>query len=187
MATLREQLWPVVKEYTRQVKELMGVSEAHWIGTDDNGNRPAEVLDLGGVCFLSFEDVQVIVDNLGKWVDKWGSREAVAKEIRAWEDWWLDDVGKSNINVDALQVWETRRERYLNLRPRIELEHWLKGSTREPKEPDIIDRVRVLRVKRELVVEMAGTYRGSRSLWNVIDNLTDDINKLEEKAKDYPE
>lgn len=189
MATLKEKLWPIVKEYTRQIVELMEASEAHWIGTDDNGDHPATVLDLGGCDFFSFDEVQVIIDNLDKWVARYGSREAVAQEIRDWQDWWLgeNDTKPSCAALDVMEVWENRRDRYVNLRPRINLEHWLLGCPREKRDPNDHDRLRELQVKRELVVELSHTYRGSRSLWNIIDNLSADIKACESRIKEQDE
>lgn len=186
MVTLRQQLWPIVKEYTRQMKELMDASEVHWIGTDDDGNAPAVVLDINGNYFFSFEEIQIIIDNLDKWVARYGSREAVAQEIRDWQDWWLgeNDTKPSCAALDVMEVWENRRDRYINLRPRINLKHWLLGCPREKRDPNDHDRLRELRVKRELVVELSHTYRGSRSLWNIVDNLSADIKVCEERIKE---
>lgn len=184
MATLKEQLWPIVKEYTRQIVELMETSEAHWIGTNDNGDQPATVLDLDGVYFLNFEEVQIIIDNLDKWVKRYGSREAVAQEVRDWQDWWLGDLNKKNTGHDVLEVWENRHDRYVNMHPRINLMEWMMGKPREQREHNDHDRLRELQVKRELVVELSHTYRGSRSLWNIIDNLSADIKACEKRIKE---
>lgn len=184
MATLRQQLWPIVKEYTRQMKELMDASEVHWIGTDDDGNAPAVVLDINGNYFFSFDEIQIIIDNLDKWVARYGSREAVAQEVRDWQDWWLSDTPNIDTEHAVLEVWENRRDRYVNMRPSINLEHWLLGCPREPREKNARDELRELQVKRELVVELSHTYRHSRSLWNIIDNLSADIKVCEERIKE---
>lgn len=185
MEKLREKLWPVVKEYTRRMKELMNASEVHWIGTDDDGTHGEyDVLDVNCCWFFSFGDVQMIIDNLDKWVNRYGSKEAVAEEIRNWFDWWLDDDDDSN---SALSLWENRRERYLRMYPRIRLEAWLMGCPREKPEPTAYERLREAKAQREIISQMADTYRGSRSLWNIIENLTTDIKELERKVKEQNE
>ena len=180
MKTLKEHLWVVVKEYTQQIADLFDGVECHWIGTDYNGNHPATVLDLDGEYFLTFDEVQIIVDYLDKWVSIYGSREAVVQEVKDWEDLWLNLPEDEPYGL--FEIWEERHDRYVNLHPRIGLEHWLMGCPREKRERSNMELLRELRVKRELVTDLAKTYRESRSLWNIIDNLTSDIKLLEEKV-----
>ena len=180
MKKLSEQLWPIVKEYTRQVAEIMQCREWHWIGTNDDGDAPAEVLELDGYYFLSWEDIQIIVNRIDEWVKRYVSKEGVAEEVQAWQNWWLglpdDDMHP------ILDVWESRRERYFHTAPYITLEHWLMGCPREKREQTPRDHLRELKVKRELVRELTQEYRESRSLWNIIENLSADIKTLEEKV-----
>lgn len=179
MKKLSEQLWPIVKEYTRQIAEIMQCREWHWIGTNDDGKAPAEVLELGGYYFLSWQDIQIIVDRIDEWVERYGSKEGVAEEVQTWQNWWLGD---DNDPHPILEVWESRRERHLLTVPYITLEHWLMGCPREKQEQTPRDRLRELKVKRELVRELTQEYRGSRSLWNIIESLSADIKTLEEKV-----
>jgi hypothetical protein len=177
METLREKLWPIVKEYTRQVTELMQCREWHWIGTDDDGKDACEILDIDGCYFLTWEDVQVIVDKMDVWVSRYGSMEAVADEVRGWQDWWLE---KNNIDEHPLlELWESRRERFLKTRPFINLEHWLMGCPREKRQPTMYDQRRELTVKMEFVKELMEKYRDARTLTNVFDNLGAELKELE--------
>lgn len=179
MKKLSEQLWPIVKEYTRQVAEIMQCREWHWIGTNDDGAAPVEVLELDGYYFLSWQDIQIIVDRIDEWVKRYVSKEGVAEEVQAWQNWWLGD---DNNPHPILEVWESRRERYFHTAPYITLEHWLMGCPREKREQTPRDRLRELKVKRELVRELTQEYRESRSLWNIIESLSADIKTLEEKV-----
>jgi hypothetical protein len=183
---LKEQLWPIVKEYTRQVKELMNANEVHWIGTDDNGSGTLSVLDIDGAYYLGFDEVQTIVNRMEDWLKRYGSREVVAQEIRDWQDWWLSDHSETwkDGNYDVLDVWESRYDRYVSLHPRINLEHWLMGCPREKPEPDDRVRLREKKVKRELLKDLVLEYRASRSIWNIIDNLSSDIKVLEQRIKE---
>jgi hypothetical protein len=178
---LKEQLWPVVKEYTRQVVELMEASEWHWIGTDDNGKGEFEMLDLDGEWFLSFGNVQIIIDRMDEWVKRYGSREAVAQEIRDWQNWWLEAIDTTD---GLLELWESRRQRGLRTYPHINLEHWLMGCPREgSKRDDPDDELRVLLVQRKMLTDLCKKYRDARTLSNVIDNLSAEI-KEKQKQKD---
>ena len=181
MEKLKDKLWPVVKEYTRQVVELMEASEAHWIGTDDDGNGEYEILDLDSEWFLSFGNVQLIIDRMDEWVKRYGSKEAVAQEIRDWQNWWLEGTDDAE---DLLELWENRKQRGLRTYPWINLEHWLMGCPRDVKKPaDPDEELRVMKVQREMVTELIGKYRSSRTLWNIIDNLTAEIKEKEKQKK----
>ena len=181
MEKLKDKLWPVVKEYTRQVVELMEASEAHWIGTDDHGKGEYEILDLDSEWFLSFGNVQLIIDRMDEWVKRYGSKEAVAQEIRDWQNWWLEGTDDAE---DLLELWENRKRRGLRTYPWINLEHWLMGCPRDVKKPsNPDDELRVMKVQREMVRELIEKYRSSRTLWNIIDNLTAEI-KEKQKQKD---
>lgn len=178
---LKEQLWPVMKEYTRQVVELMEASEWHWIGTDDDGKGEYEMLDLDSEWFLSFGNVQLIIDRMDEWVKRYGSKEAVAQEIRDWQNWWLDGTDSTE---HLLELWENRKQRGLRTYPWINLEHWLMGCPRDVKktaDPD--DELRVLLVQRKMLTDLCKKYRDARTLSNVIDNLSAEI-KEKQKQKD---
>lgn len=177
METLREKLWPIVKEYTRRVTELIQCREWHWVGTDDDGKDVCKILDMDGSYFLSWEDVQTIVDKMDVWMKRYGSAEAVADEVRGWQDWWLD---KNNIDEHPLlELWESRRERFMKTRPFINLEHWLMGCPREKRQPTMYDQMRELTVKVEFVKELMAKYRDARTLTNVLDNIGAEMKELE--------
>lgn len=185
MENLKEQLWPIVKEYTRQVMDVMQCSESNWIGTDNKGNGTFCMLELNGYYYFTFEEVQVIVDRLDEWIERYTSKEGVAEEIADWQSWSIEDASETLDSTDhrVLDVWENRCERLLYTRPRISLEAWLCGCPREKLKPKSRERLRVLKVKREMLMELGQEYRQSRSLWNVVDSLTADINALEAKVK----
>lgn len=101
---LSEQLWAVAKEYTRQTAELLEVPTkyVHWIGTDDCGGI-LDLCDLGGRIYLTLSDMQLLIDNLPEWVDKYGTKENAAKEVIAWWDYCLDNIKgeKRKINLKS--------------------------------------------------------------------------------------
>ena len=181
MKKLNKKLWDVAREYTLQVAELFDRSEWHWVGSEDDGERPFGICDLGDTLFLTLEDMQVIIDGLDKWVSRYGSREAVAQEVCDWFDWWLND---EHIEPDPLlDLVESPFHRYQRTRPAINLESWLAGCPREPRKPSVDDELRKLVCQREVVRELISKYREARTLWNIFDNLNAEINGLKKKVE----
>jgi hypothetical protein len=139
------------------------------------------MLDIDGCWFLSFSNVQLIVDRMDEWVKRYGSKEAVAQEIEDWQNWWLEAIDTTD---GLLELWESRRQRGLRTYPRINLEHWLMGCPREvSKRDDPDDELRVLLVQRKMLTDLCKKYRDARTLSNVIDNLSAEI-KEKQKQKD---
>lgn len=175
MEKLNQKLWSIVKEYTMQVAELMDCSEWHWIGTDDDGVRPASICDFDSTIFLTLEDMQVVIDRLDEWVKRYGSKDAVANEVREWFDWWLDDTKRVDPNP-LVEVYENRLNCYQRTIPRINLQNWLAGCPREcDVENSIDDELRLLVCQRDTVKELIEKYRDARTLWNIFDNLGEEI------------
>lgn len=180
MKKLNEKLWPIVLEYTRQVAEVMGYNEWHWVGTDDHGNGVCSVLDFGGGYFLDWSDVQVIVNRLDEWVARYGSKQAVGDEVRMWEDWWLDDLNDSLTYTAVFdEMFGDRNKRYKSTYPRINLEHWLMGCPRDAKTET--DKVEELRMELAILKKLSEEYRGVRTIENVINNIEAKIKFFEEQ------
>ncbi|MBQ9147006.1 MAG: hypothetical protein IJX68_04740 [Rikenellaceae bacterium] len=162
-------------EYARQVADLLGYSEWRWVGVGDQGDGTYETLELGDWLYLSLSDCQTIIDRLDEWVKRYGSRAAVAEEVESWQEWWLNDDDDPDNTAAVITLWESRRERYLRTYPRLNLEHWLLGCPRDRPTESPHDRLRRLKVTRELITELCQQYRPQQSLWNIIDSLTADI------------
>ena len=80
--TMQEQLRAVAKEYARQFGQIIGIEPDYWTGGD---------IQLG-VCsyadyYFGLEEMQVVVDNLDRWVKKHGTIEKVAAEVIDWHDY----------------------------------------------------------------------------------------------------
>lgn len=179
MEKLNEKLWSIVKEYTMQVAKLLDCDEWHWIGTDDDGEKPIDVCDFDGSMFLSLEEMQIIIDRLDEWVKRYGSKEAVAQEIRDWIEWWMKDSDSDNPDAaypdPIVEIYENRLNRYQRTYPRINLENWLAGCPREPRPQTIDDEIRRLVCQRGMVKVLISKYREARSLWNVLESLSAEI------------
>jgi hypothetical protein len=76
---MKEQLRAVAKEYARQFGKIIGIEPDYWTGGD---------LSLGsclfGDYFFVLNDMQIVVDNLDKWVKKYGTVEKVGNEVIEW-------------------------------------------------------------------------------------------------------
>lgn len=189
MCKLNHKLWPIVKEYTRQVAELFDCAEWHWIGTDDDGEKPVDVCDFDGSMFMSLEEMQIVIDRLDEWVKRYGSRDAVAQEVRDWFDWWLEDSdpdgGDTTRPNPLIEIYENRLQRYQRTYPRINLENWLAGCPRDAgkREMNIDDELRLRVCQRDMLKTLIEEFRESRSMWNIIDNLSAEIKALEAAKK----
>ena len=77
--TRQEQLRAVAKEYARQFGKIIGIEPDYW--TDGE-------LSLGSCLFGDYifvlNDMQIVVDNLDKWVKKYGTVEKVGNEVIEW-------------------------------------------------------------------------------------------------------
>ena len=77
--TMQEQLRAVAKEYARQFGQIIGIEPDYWTGGE---------LSLGsclfGDYFFVLNDMQIVVDNLDKWVKKYGTIENVGNEVIEW-------------------------------------------------------------------------------------------------------
>ena len=183
MKKLSEKLWPIVLEYTRQVAEVMGCSEWHWIGTNDRGDGVCDVLDLGGSYTLGWSEVLLIVDRLDEWVKRYGSMEAVGDAVKEWEDWWMDEFSENETYICAFDnLLCDRNKWHLRTYPRINLEHWLMGCPRDVvrHELGMFDKVTGMNIEVEILRRLAEEYRGVRTIENVISNIEAKIKFLEE-------
>ena len=115
--TLQSQLRDVALEYMKQVAKLLNRDprDCHWVGTDDHERGIYTICDLGDITFLTLDQMQVIIDRLPEWLERYGNRKAVAQEIDDWMEWSIQE------------------ENMLDGHPRINLEHWLMGCPRKLK------------------------------------------------------
>ena len=79
---MREQLRAVAKEYARQFGDVIGVKPSYWVGADYSLGPYAF-----GDYFFDWENMQVVIDHLDKWVSMYGNTENVGEEVCDWYDW----------------------------------------------------------------------------------------------------
>lgn len=108
--TLKDRLWAVADEYAEHVAVILGMSVEFWVAEDIS----VSVCCFGDVEFLNLEEMQIIVDHLDRWVEKYGSEEKVGETVLDWLQWCLDEATKLK-KVDVSD------------HPRINLWSWLNG------------------------------------------------------------
>ena len=181
---LTQQKRSVMNEYAMQVAALMGFpKDFSWIA-DIHETSDLDALEIGeGAYYLGWTDLQVIIDKLDVWIEKYGSREAVAERITAWNDWWLDDMSELKKAWDVVDVWESRKQRFLRTVPRINLDAWLRGCPVTPYEESIYDRKTRLKVERELLMHYVDEFGGYTQLRDVLYQVEGQLSKVAEEVK----
>lgn len=181
---LTQQKRSVMNEYAMQVAALMGFpKQFSWIA-DIHETSDLDALEIGeGAYYLSWTDLQVIIDKLDVWIEKYGSREAVAQRIDAWTEWWLSDMSELKKEWDVVDVWESRKQRFLRTVPRINLDAWLRGCPVTPYEESIYDRKTRLKVERELLMHYVDEFGGYAQLRDVLYQVEGQLSKVAEEVK----
>ena len=179
---LTQQKRSVMNEYAMQVAALMGCpKQFEWIA-DIQENSDLDVLEVGeGWMFFGWTELQVIIDKLDVWIEKYGSREAVAERIEAWTDWWLGDNSNIKKEQGIVDIWESRRQHYLRTIPRVNLKEWLTGAPIPSDEEDAFERRTRLKVERELLMRYISEHGGYMQLRDLLYEVE---KHLEEASKE---
>ena len=106
---LKDKLRPIADKYAKAVGKVIGYEPEYWVGPDIN----LDCCCYGDCYFLGFDEMQVIIDHLPGWIEKYGSQEKVGETVIAWMDWVIED------NVDEFGNYRNH--------PQINLWSWLKG------------------------------------------------------------
>lgn len=99
MTTLKEQYKALIKEYVRQFCEITGTDFEYWTGPVDG-----QCGIFGDMSFTA-EEIMFVVDNIGELAAKYGSREAVGKEIVDWFNYITDDGTPERLKSINLFSW----------------------------------------------------------------------------------
>ena len=106
---IKQTLRQIAGTYAAKAGEVIGYEPQYWVAEDVS----IDCCCYGDTYFLTLEDMQIIIDHLDKWIERYGSKEKVGETIRAWFDWCIDDA------VDEMGNYRDR--------PRINLLSWLNG------------------------------------------------------------
>ena len=108
--TLRDKMRDIAREYAEKVGEILQCTPEYWVAED----CCIDVCAFWDAYFLDLGQMQVIVDHLPDWVERYGSEEQVGEVIREWMDWAAEDL------------WDADHGDWHST-PRINLWNWLKG------------------------------------------------------------
>jgi len=125
MQNLQEQLRAVAKEYARQFGDIIGMELEHFVG-----DEPTDIACFGDCYFFTLQEMAQVVDNIDRYVRRYGSKTAVGDEVRDWVDWYLDGMSHDSPLQEVIMPRVTHQ-----LRPNISLKAWLDGCPREDTHP----------------------------------------------------
>ena len=104
--------------------------------------------------------MQTIIDRFPEWEKRYGSRQAVAEEVRDWMEWSIEEQNLTDGH------------------PRINLEHWLMGFPREKPEPTIDDELSAYRDEMKAAEALIDRYGGERTLFDVKGEVQERIDTI---------
>lgn len=170
---LEQQLWAIAKEIARQFGEVIGSQPDYWVSDDPTG-----VCSFGDTYFFNLTEMKQVIDNLPRYIQRYGSREAVGEEIANWTNWWLD-----NQPADIAREFITERIIH-TVRPKISLKAWLDGA---PRTTDAFEpsRYRELQNERNVLIRLIAERGPHNTLQDVLDEVRTDylIAKAEHDKK----
>ena len=166
-----------LNQYAQLFGQIIGAEEDcwRWIG-DGLKESTFSVLEVGESYYFDFSNVQLVVDRLEEWLERYGNLHGVAYEVLEWHEWTLRQVHEDEGYPAAIDVFEWKFERFMRTRPAINLESWLMGCPREIKK-DIRHEERILQAKMQMVAEMIGNYGSRATLAEVLKHIDDDIGR----------
>ena len=159
MKNLKQTLWQVATEYAMKVGELLELEPEFWVAD----NISVDCCCFGDVWFLTLEEMQVIIDHMPRWLDRYGNRKAVAQEITDWLDWSIEDG------------YDPDRDQYRR-HARINLWSWLSGLRPSDLKVTVDDEIQ----QHRDILSVLGTVRGfygnipvGRAIENIHARLTE--------------
>ena len=108
--------------YTSRFSHIIGVNFDYWVADmreeDKQADRPTQPVDVAnfGDYYFNLDEIRTVVDNYKYWLRRYGTREAVGQEVRDWQYYTVDCLGKG--------------------KECINLFHWLNGAPRDIDDND---------------------------------------------------
>ena len=165
MKNLKQTLWKVATEYAKQVGELLEQEPEYWVAEDIS----VDCCCFGDVWFLTLEEMQVIIDHMPKWLERYGNRKAVAQEITDWLDWSIEDG------------YDPDRDQYRR-HARINLWSWLSGLRPADLKVTVDDEIQQHRDILSVLGTVRGFY-GNIPVGRAIENIHARLTELEARKR----
>lgn len=171
METLKQQLQGIAKEYARQTGQLLGTSRYDWLGIDGT----FALCEFSESFWFTLDELQVIIDNIDKWVKLYGSREKVAAVIREWQEWWMCEICEKH-KVSEVDLGRARRL----YAPNRNLLSWLMGYQ---EEEDTTHGTVLLDTKLTVARELVNDFGPNDELQNVVAGLQYELDMAKQSEK----
>ena len=165
MKNLKQTLWKVATEYAMKVGELIEQEPEYWVAEDIS----VDCCCFGDVWFLTLEEMQVIIDHMPRWLERYGNRKAVAQEITDWLDWSIEDG------------YDPDRDKYRR-HARINLWSWLSGLRPADLKVTVDDEIQQHRDILSVLGTVRGFY-GNIPVGRAIENIHDRLTELEARKR----
>lgn len=165
MKNLKQTLWKVATEYAMKVGELIEQEPEFWVAD----NISVDCCCFGDVWFLTLEEMQVIIDHMPKWLERYGNRKAVAQEITDWLDWSIEDG------------YDPDRDQYRR-HARINLWSWLSGLRPADLKVTVDDEIQQHRDILSVLGTVRGFY-GNITVGRAIENIHARLTELEARKR----
>lgn len=165
MKQLKEPLWKVATEYAMKVGELIEQEPEYWVAD----NISVDCCCFGDVWFLTLQEMQIIIDHMDKWLDRYGNKKSVAQEVTDWLDWSIEDG------------YDPDRDKYRR-HARINLWSWLTGLRPSDLKVTVDDEIQ----QHRDILSVLGTVRGSYGnipVGRAIENIHARLTELEARKR----
>lgn len=162
MSITSEALRQIASTYAVQVGKLIDCDPQYWVAPDVS----IDCCCFGDVYFLTLADMQIIIDHLDKWVEKYGSKEKVGETVREWFDWCVEDA------VDDIGNYRNH--------PRINLLSWMNGLRPEQLKWTDLNELVSLEHQVNVLRHVLKTYPTS-SIGNAVKQIDARIKTLQER------
>ena len=97
--------------YVKRFSYIIGIDFEFWVGDmreeDRAADRPSDSVDVAqfGDYFFNLSDIRTVVDNYRYWLQRYGTREAVGQEVRDWQYYTVDRLGKGKEYINLFHWW----------------------------------------------------------------------------------
>jgi hypothetical protein len=149
-----------------KVGELIEHEPEFWVAEDIS----VDCCCFGDVWFLTLEEMQVIIDHMPKWLERYGNRKAVAQEITDWLDWTIEDG------------YDPDRDKYRR-HARINLWSWLKGLRPADLKPTIDDTIQNYRDIIHALAHVGETTSHTLTIAQAIEAIHARLRELEARKR----
>lgn len=173
MKNKKEEIQKIANAYAWEFSKIIGYRVEFWVG-----DGAFEYASFGDCYFFDIWEIAYVVDNIDKLVKKFGSKEAVGKEIIEWVEWLLEGMTKKERTEYVMQ------RATLTIRPNINLRSWLDGAPRVGRQCWLGDEYVRLSDCKKVLNSLVGEYGRDIALGLVKENVA---KALEEETKVYQE